>query len=257
MRFNSVFYESDLVELKEQVEDITSLRDKLVRDTGMNMPWSMTRAWEYAKLIKASHPVVHHGTVLDIGSANSVLPFYFNDRDCIVHACDIEMPTAGELDYYRRRAIFYKRASIFDLPYDRKVFDYVFSVCVLEHIYPFKDDDDIVRETVRAMKKTAKILKPGGLTAHTCDFYVRDFNTFRTYHRELLTRILCGLVGILEPVDEPDYNIPDPVKYYTENSTIYGKPEDREEKHLKFLREGRSPENLFTCASLVLRKVGK
>jgi len=255
MKYNSVFYESDLIELKEPVEEITTLRNKLVIDQGMNMPWSVTRPWEYAKLIKASQPLIHHGSVLDIGSANSVLPFYFNDRDCMVQACDIEMPSAKELDYYKRCAIGYKRADILNLPYKKETFDYVFSVCVLEHIYPFKDDDDIVRETIRAFRKIARVLKPNGLTAHSCDFYVKDFNTFRTYHRELLSRIILGLVGTFVPVDEPDYSIADPVKYYIENNTIYGKPEEREEKHLKYLREGKAPENLFTCASLVLRKV--
>jgi len=255
MKANTVFRECDVMQFGGLIDEVRGLRDELVRE-GMNPPWSATRGWEYAKLIRECQfrPPLIGKKVLDIGSATSVMPFYLARNGCEAYATDIILPDKKDLEWYKRQGIRYKKASIFNLPADDGFFDFVFSVCVLEHIAEFKNDDDIVRETVRALKEVARVLKPGGITGHTCDFYVKDFNTYRTYHKELLYGIISELRRILIPIDVPDYDIADPFEYYISNSTVYADPVMREEKHLKYLRKNETPGNLFTCASIILQK---
>jgi len=255
VRLNGLFYEKEAEEMSSLIDGIKSLRKELISTHKFNPPWSATRGWEYGKIIHALGGLERKDKVLDVGSANSIIPFFFRRYGCETYACDIKMPKHKELKYYEQCGIDYQKASIVDLPYDDRTFDAVSSICVLEHIYPWKDDTEILRETVFAFQEIARVLRQGGITAHSCDFYIPGFNSFRTYHEELMKKLFGALRHIFEPVDEPDYYIEDPFAYYINNNTQYGKLEERERKHLRFLREGKKPDNLFTCASIALRKL--
>ncbi len=254
MRLNGLFYEAEAEELRHVIDEVKGLRKELIDIYKFNPPWSMTRGWEYGKVIKAI-PLTLGDKILDIGSSNSIIPFWYQRQDAKAYACDIKKPKRKELQYYKRLGIDYKKASMVDLPYEDNFFGGVCSVCTLEHIYPWKNDTEILRETIFAFQEIARVLMPGGVTIHSCDFYIPGFNSFRTYHEELLKKLFRALSHIFEPVDEPDYHIDDPFAYYINNNTQYGKPEERERKHLRFLREGKKPDNLFTCASIALRKL--
>ncbi len=256
IRLNGLFYEAEAEELRRNIDSVKSLRKELISIEGFNPPWSVTRGWEYGKVITALCGGIPNWKILDIGSANSIIPFWFQSAEAFTaYACDIKLPKKKELKYYEKQGIDYKKASMVDLPYEDNFFGGVCSVCTLEHIYPWKDDTEILRETIFAFQEIARVLMPGGITVHSCDFYIPGFNSFRTYHEELLKKLFKALSHIFEPVGEPDYHIDDPFAYYINNNTQYGKPEERERKHLRFLREGKKPDNLFTCASIALRKL--
>ncbi|KKN46994.1 hypothetical protein LCGC14_0667340 [marine sediment metagenome] len=255
MRLNGLFYEAEANEMSGVIQSVIDLRKELISIYKFNPPWSVTRGWEYGKVIYALGKIEKKNKVLDIGSANSIVPFFFRRHSCEAYACDVKKPKRKELQYYKDLGIDYQKAGIVDLPYDDNFFDGICSVCTLEHIYPWKDDTEILRETIFAFQEIARVLKPGGITVHSCDFYIPGFNSFRTYHEELLKKLFKALSHIFEPVDEPNYHIDDPFTYFINNNTQYGKPEERERKHLRFLREGKKPDNLFTCASIALRKL--
>ena len=252
MKWNSVFTEKERQELQPLPDKIRKFRKGLV-SKGLDPSRGAIKDWEFAKVIIASNPMPED-KVLDVGSSISVLPFWLKKIGCKVVAVDVVFP-ADCIERYRGEGIEYNEASIFDLPFPDNYFDKVYSVCVLEHIYKWTNDNDIVKETIRAFREVARVLKPGGVTANTCDFYIEGFNTWRTFHEKLLLEIIDGLKDIFEPVDEPDYHIADPFKYYIQNSTVYNKGEKRRKDHLYELTRHRKPENLFTMASIVLRKI--
>lgn len=253
--FNGLFNEADAKELS--LDSVKALRKELIGIHKFNPPWSVTRGWEYGVVIAALTGGIPNHRILDIGSGNSIIPFWFQSTDAFTaYACDVKMPTRKELQYYKSLGIDYKKAGMADLPYGDNFFGGVCSICTLEHIYPWKDDAEILRETVLAFQEIARVLMPGGVTIHTCDFYIPGFNSFRTYHEELLKKLFKALSHIFEPLDNYiNYHIEDPFAYYINNNTQYGKPEEREQKHLRILREGMIPANLFTCASIALRKL--
>lgn len=252
MKMNVLYTEQEMKDMGALITDIQTIRNELI-GKGFNPPWSVTRPWEYSKVIQGM-PAKPGDKILDIGSNTSIIPFWFKRNGCDVYACDIVKPTFSELKYYKDKGINYKKAGMADMPYADNFFDGVCSVCTLEHIYPWKDDNEILKETVKGFKEIARVLKPGGITVHSCDFYVPNFNTFRTYHEDLLLKLIKALEPIFEPLDVPDYHIADPFAYYISNNTQYANPAEREEKHLKSLKEGVPPPNLFTCACIALRK---
>jgi SAM-dependent methyltransferase len=260
MNYNTIFTEAEMAQFKNMIDELVEIRNELIRN-GFNPPWSATRGWEYAKVIAGAECAKINKkdsikSILDIGSMSSVIPFYFNKHGWNAEACDVVPPNEQDLDYYKKCHIPYKEASIMALPYDDESFNAITSVCVLEHIYPWKNDFEIVEHTIEGLREAGRVLKRGGIMAHSCDYYVPEFNSFRTYHKDLLLKIIDGVKDILKPFGkEPfNYDIPDPRQYYINNCTQYLNPVEREEKHLKVLREGNKPENLFTCALITLVK---
>ena len=77
----------------------------------------------------------------------------------------------------------------------------------------------------------------------------------RTFHRDLLYEIVEAVADVAVPVGDLDYDIPDPWAYYIENSTVYAADDPRRHEHIEKLKQKILPDNLFTCAALVLRKM--
>jgi len=252
---NTVYTDKEKEQFSELINRLWELRADLIK-RGFNPPWSATRGWEYSVVINATMPK-EGDKVLDIGSMNSVVPFYLKQYGAKCYAVDVVMPNENDLAYYKECGIPYKEASIMELPFEDNFFDFITSVCVLEHISPWKNNDEIVSETVRGLIEAGRVLKSGGIMAHSCDFYHPELNTFRTYTKELLERIIYRLSrnGLTLEGGDADYRLlPSPAEYYLNNSCVYENEKDREEKHYRILREGGKPGNLFTCASLILRK---
>ena len=250
---NKVFEEKDYTAYADIVAELRAVADGLDADGIKGVSTGGVRIWECAHVSTCTWPK-RGDVVLDIGSHKGLLPFYLRELGCITHAMDTHLPDQEFLDYADNRWIVYKEADIYDIPYPDRCFDKATSICLLEHLVEACAEDEFVDRIVSAIREVMRVLKPGGIFASTIDFYVRGFNTFRTFHRDLLYEIVEAVADVAEPCGELDYEIPDPWAYYLENSTVYPADDTRRHEHIKKLKQKILPDNLFTCAALVLQK---
>lgn len=126
------------------------------------------KLWENVWLIYHSG-VRPKSRVLDIGGASSVFSFYLASIGCSVAVVDNDWNNCGIIynaNYVAKKMGWdlkaYDRSIARPLPFPNEHFDYVFSICTIEHL-PSK-----VRRFM--MKEVARVLKHSGLVGLTMDY---------------------------------------------------------------------------------------
>jgi ubiquinone/menaquinone biosynthesis C-methylase UbiE len=224
--YNKVFEDKDYKKYEKYFKFIDGVEKKVTRDGINGLSTGGVRLWECCHVLRCLLPKKGN-VVLDIGSFKGVMPFCLTDMECKIHTIDIKMPNQQFLDYSAKRGITSNQASIYKIPYPNEFFDMAYSICVLEHLVEdLHNEKYFARRIAKAIEEVMRVLKSGGIFASTIDFYIKETN----------------------------YHIPDPWKYYLENSSVYHIDDERRKEHIRQLERKELPDNLFTCASLVLRK---
>lgn len=254
MIYNKVFEDKDYKTYEKYLNYIKFIEQNLMNDGITGLSIGGVRLWECCHVLYCIHPKCGD-VILDIGSFKGILPFCLSEMSCEVHTIDIKMPDEVFLNYARKKEIDSNQASIYNIPYPKKYFDTIYSICVLEHLVEdCNNETEFPDRIANAIEEAMRVLKPGGIFANTIDFYVKGFNTFRTFHEGLVLEIIDKVKNIAEPCGELNYHISNPWKYYLDNSSVYHIDDPRRKEHIDKLKRKELPDNLFTCASLVLRK---
>lgn len=252
--YNKVFEDKDYKKYEKYLKFIDGVEKKVTRGGINGLSTGGVRLWECCHVLRCLLPQ-KGDVVLDIGSFKGIMPFCLSDTGCEVHTIDIKVPGQQFLDYSAKRGITSNQASIYKIPYPDEFFDTAYSICVLEHLVEdLHNEKYFARRIAKAIEEVMRVLKSGGIFASTIDFYIKDFNTFRTFHETLVMEIIEKVEDFALPFGETNYHIPDPWKYYLENSSVYHINDERRKEHIRQLERKELPDNLFTCASLVLRK---
>jgi SAM-dependent methyltransferase len=132
-----------------------------------------TKNWENCWMI------VHSGvckgkTVLDLGGASTIFAFYLASIGCDVTVIDNDWGNCGTVfntNHVAHKMGWHLKAHNRDLtkrlPFPDGHFDYIFSICVIEHL------SSDVRSFM--MSEVGRVLKPGGIVGLTTD-YVNNRN---------------------------------------------------------------------------------
>ena len=130
-----------------------------------------TKNWENCWMI-AHSGVRERKRVLDLGGASTIFVFYLASMGCDVDVVDNDWGNCGTVfntNYVARKTGWYLKAHDIDLarklPFPDNSFDYIFSICVVEHL------SSAVRSFM--MSEVGRLLKPGGIAGLTTD-YVND-----------------------------------------------------------------------------------
>lgn len=146
----------------DEILKLESEMDSAGIPTNHNLMWF--RQWEYATALINSG--VRNGTrVLDAGGCRSVFSIYLSRRGCEVYSIDI-LPDKA-MDSHRAADTFSlplhaSTQDISALAFPDNSFDFVFCVCVIEHIPPFRQP--------KAMVELARVLRPGGIAFVSFDY---------------------------------------------------------------------------------------
>ena len=127
------------------------------------------KLWENAWVIH--HSGVKSGNrVLDIGGASTTFSFYLASIGCDIAVVDNDWNNCGTIyntNYVAKKMGWmlkaYDRDIVKPLPFRDNYFDYVFSICVLEHL------SSSLRRFV--MKEIGRVLKPSGIVGFSIDYF--------------------------------------------------------------------------------------
>ncbi len=126
------------------------------------IPWFLY--WEIAWVYL--HSGLKPGrTVLDMGGCSSLFSFFLAHKGCSVYAVDLNDSLVKNAETVADKMNWKMHPtclSMVDMQYEDNFFDYVFSICVFEHI--------LFDDRVKIMKKVEKILKPKGKFCITIDY---------------------------------------------------------------------------------------
>jgi len=179
------------------------------------------RIWEYGIALRA---LVEHGAenVLDVGGGGSLFApsaAAYGMRVVVVDPLDYGLVTQVQARLLGNKQLSYVRADFTDYTSD-ETFDAVTSISVLEHI----EDDRFF------FKKLASYVRPDGILAITCDFWLDQAakvgGHLRTYDKERLMSLIQSVGDEFTAVGEPDYDrpqgnvSPDGVHSYTFASVV-------------------------------------
>lgn len=180
---SAIWLDEDLAkaEIKALAEKVNALRDELRRK---GLCFTTTAATfisrmfypkaERGKLWENIWLIYHSGVrprsrVLDIGGASSIFSFYLASIGCSVAVVDNDWNNCGTIynvNYVAEKMDWdlkaYDRNIARPLPFADEYFDYVFSICTVEHL-PSR-----VRRLM--MKEVARVLKPSGVVGLTMDY---------------------------------------------------------------------------------------
>ncbi len=126
------------------------------------IPWFLY--WEIAWVYLYSG-VTEGSTVLDMGGCSSLFSYFLAHKGCTVHAVDLQPDLVRNAKVVADQMgwkMYPQQINMVDMAFEDGYFDYVFSICVFEHI-PF-------RERLRIMKKVSRALKAGGRFCITIDY---------------------------------------------------------------------------------------
>jgi SAM-dependent methyltransferase len=159
----------DIVRLKRKLTERNHRFTTWMGDfTSCNEDAEMGKLWENAWIL-AHSDVGPNARILDAGGASTIFSFYLASKGCEVSVIDSDWLGQGIIE----NAIAVSRAMNYGmkvisgdithpLPYPVEYFDYVFCICVMEHLGP--------GQRRQAMKNLAACLKPGGLMGLTIDY---------------------------------------------------------------------------------------
>ncbi len=206
------------------------------RPLGLREFQSWSKIWEYPALWRQGLSTVPWAQtrLVDIGSELSALPWWLATKGARVTLIERSPNFTGHWEFVRRKlgvTVDWKIVDSSDLPFAPASVDVVTSLSVLEH-QPDK---------TRAVDEMARILRPGGLLALSCDVCdpaygmsyppwggaaldLRGFDALLLQHPQL------------EPVTEPTWNLEDI------------------ESFLVWHRE-TAPHHTYTTAATVLRRL--
>lgn len=122
------------------------------------------RLWEYSGAIIESH-LDKRMRVLDAGGTGTIFSYCMAFEGCEVHTIDIDeqkVADANKITRELRLNMEHSAQKIETMDYRNEYFDAVYSICVLEHIWP-----EILPA---AVSQLARVLKPGGILSITFDW---------------------------------------------------------------------------------------
>ena len=164
------------------------------------------RVWEYASMIKFVTEYLPVGSrVLEFGasaSKNQASPMA-----ALMGLAGMEVIASDMVPWFGKG--LHKQCEIFDLPMEGMLLDsrnmpfksesvdLVCSISVIEHI----------ERDMEVFKESARVIRPGGYIAFTCDFYNPNGRDIGIYDSERLEERIAFLAEEgFKPIDEPDYS---------------------------------------------------
>lgn len=136
-----------------------------------NEDQEMGKMWENAWIL--AHSDIRPGArILDAGGASTIFSFYLASKGCEVSIIDSDWLNQGILQNAAAvsKAMDWKMYVVggditSPLPFPDEYFDFVFCICVLEHL--------LSPQRQKAMRNMANCLKPGGLMGLTVDYDIK------------------------------------------------------------------------------------
>ena len=126
------------------------------------------KLWENVWILSNSE-INKDDVILDAGGASTIFSFLLANRGCEVHVVDNDYGSHGivyNTRYVSKRMNWnmktYSKDLSEKLPFKDNMFDKVFCICVLEHLF------SATRK--KLMKEINRVLKPGGLAGLTFDY---------------------------------------------------------------------------------------
>ena len=193
---------------------------------------SQMRRWEYGHLLQHSKPA-EGLRVIDIGCDKTYMPVALKNKGCEVFAVDMNFSEHTE-NWYRHKDIHVWRCDALSLPYPDRFFDRVYSVCVGEHIgdtsmrgWGWNSWAEKLMVGLNCfLKECVRVLKPGGIMAHTFDFYFPSFSAQPAGLNPDMAGTLINSVCGAQPMGGIDFS---PVSYERNIPKDYQK--DRTRSH--------------------------
>ncbi len=201
---------NDMIRLKKELTGQNLKFTTWMGDfTSRNEDKEMEKLWEDAWVL--AHSDAKAGTrVLDAGGASTIFSFYLASKGCEVSVIDSDWLNVGLIEnaVTVSRAMNWKMDVISGditnpLPYPAEHFDFVFCICVLEHLTS--------QQRRKAMKNLAACLKPGGLMGLTVDYDIDRggdkglrFRDRETIDNDLILPSGLALYGNDDLIDEYD-----------------------------------------------------
>jgi SAM-dependent methyltransferase len=200
----------DMIRLKRELaEKNLKFTTWMGNFTSHNEDKEMEKLWEDAWVL--AHSDAKAGTrILDAGGASTILSFYLASKGCEVSVIDSDWLDVGLIAnaVAVSRAMNWKMDVIsgditHPLPYPAEHFDFVFCICVLEHLTS--------QQRKKAMKNLAACLKPGGLMGLTVDYDIERggdkglrFRDRDKIDNDLILPSGLAVYGNDHPIDEYD-----------------------------------------------------
>lgn len=166
-------------------------------DFGDHMP--KMRLWEHARALVFLGRV-RGREILDVGTRESVVPFYLAQQGARVHCLETKL---RNIPRPLEKGMFFQEGDVRDSPFVDNAFDAVLCTAVLKHI-PGRGD-------TKAMKEMVRIARPGGLIAVSFDYAQKywpipnDISGRRIYDKAtVMSRLVKPIENVAElcgPVD--------------------------------------------------------
>jgi len=172
------------------------------------------RRWEYAWLLSQAAPTPGMRAI-DIGCDKTMFPVVLRmDGQCESYAVDMNFDENTE-NWFRGAGVNPWRCDALRLPYPDNFFDRVYSVCVGEHIgdtsmrgwYWRTWQEKLLSGCGMFLKECVRVLKRGGITAHTFDFAFPELGSRPCgFDPEMAAAFLPTVCGA-SPVGAADFSL--------------------------------------------------
>jgi SAM-dependent methyltransferase len=209
---NKPFDAADLPALVRWVDMFEDLAAEAAARAAVTADCQMRR-WEYGHLLEHAAPSPGM-RVIDIGCDKTYFPVALRECGAEVFAVDMNLDEQTEY-WFRDRGAHCLRYDALRLPYPDNYFDRVFSVCVGEHIgdtsmrgwawssYPEK----LMVSLDIYLKECIRLLKPGGIMAHTFDYYFPEAGSQIAGLNADMARTVQGKVYAASPLGSSDFGM--------------------------------------------------